>query len=387
MAVAMGALFSYGVFFKALLTEFGWTRGITAGAYSLNVVLQGILGIVAGRLSDKLGPRILITGGGLIAGLGYLLMFQISAIWHLYLLFGVTAGIGFGAIYVPTISTVARWFIKRRGLMTGIVVSGIGAGVVIMPPLVTQFISVYGWRISYLFVGTIVLVVVVTAAQFLKSDPSQLGQFPDGEREVRQEGLTSEVRGFSLQEAIHNKQFWMLFAIFFGVGISLDSIYVHIIPHATDLGFSAKTAAWILSIIGGLSIAGRIGIGIIGDRTSIKLALIITLTILSIALFWLLGVKGLWMLYIFTIVFGLSYGGVMVLISPLTADLFGLSSHGAIFGTVLFAFTIGAAIGPLSAGRAYDITGGYQLAFLMFAVLSVISLILAFLLKRPHKSD
>ncbi len=384
MVVMFGTMYSFGVFFKPVLTEFGWTRAATSGAYSLNMVLIGLLAIIAGRLTDRFGPRLVITACGLSLGLGYLLMSQVSAIWQLYLFFGVLVGIGTSG-YVPLMSTVARWFVKRRGLMTGIAVSGIGAGTVIMPPVATQLISIYGWRTSYIIVGCVALVIIVIGAQFLRRDPRQVGQLPYGAGEVKAEGLDSGARGFSLQEAIRTGQFWIFSAAMFLFLFSQQTMMVHIVSHATDLGISAILAANILAIIGGLSIGGRIGMGSAGDRIGNKLAFIIIFILASVALFWLQVAQELWMLYLFAVVFGFAYGGQAALMSPIIAELFGLRAHGAVLGMLLFVTLIGGALGPLVTGRIFDVTDSYYLAFSICAGLMVIGLILVSLLKPPRR--
>ena len=381
MVVTWGAFYCFGVFFKPVLIEFGWTRAATSGAYSLSFVLSGFLGIFAGRLSDRLGPRIVVTGCGLFLGSGYLLMSQISTIWQLYLFYGVIVGIGLSGAYVSAVSAVSRWFVKRRGLMTGIVIAGIGAGTMVMPPLANWLISSYGWRASYTIIGIIVLVLIILAAQFLKRDPSQIGLSPYGEGEAEQGSLNLEARGFSLQRAIHTRQFWMLYAMFLCFGVSVQAIMVHIVIHATELEISAASAANILAIIGGVSIAGRIIMGSAGDRIGNKLVITVCFILMSVALLWLLVTKELWMFYLFAVVFGFAYGGWAALISLMVAELFGLSSLGVILGAVTFGLTIGEAIGPTLAGRIFDITSSYQTAFLICVGLSIIAIILALFLK------
>ncbi len=384
-AVAYGALYSFGVFFKPLISEFGWTRAATSGAYSLFMFLHGLSSIVAGRLNDRFGPRLVLTACGLFLGLGYLLMSQISTIWQLYLFYGVLVSIGMSGT-VPLVSIVVRWFAKRRGLMTGIVVSGIGAGTVIMPPVASRLISSYGWSASYIIIGFVALVVVVIAAQFLRRDPSQLGLVPYGADEVKAESSEPGGRGFFLGEAIRTRQFWILSAAYFFAIFCQQTIMVHIVPHATELGISAILAANILAIIGGLSIAGRLGMGSAGDRIGSKPALVIALVLISGALFWLLVARDVWMLYLFAAIFGFGYGAMIVSQSPIVAELFGLRAHGAILGVVVFSATTGGAIGPLVAGHIFDITGSYQPVFLIYAVVSIMSLILASLL-RPTLSQ
>ena len=381
MVIAYGTFYCFGVFFKPVLIEFGWTRAATSGAYSLCCLLYGFLAIGVGRLNDRFGPRIVMTGCGLFLASGYLLMSQINAIWQLYLFYGVILGIGLSGMYVPLASTIPRWFVKRRGLMTGIVLAGVGVGTMVMPPLANWLNSSYGWRASYTIIGIIVLVLVILAVQFLKRDPSQLGLSAYGESEVKENRLGVEGGGFSLQMAIHTRRFWMLYAMFLCFGLSVQAITVHIVPHATDLEISAASAANILAIIGGVSIVGRIMIGSASDRIGNKLAVTTCFILMSVALLWLLVTKELWMFYLFAVVFGFAYGGWAALISLMVAELFGLSSLGVILGAVTFGLTIGEAIGPTLAGRIFDITSSYQLAFLICVGLSIIAIILALFLK------
>jgi MFS family permease len=379
MLVMWGAIYSFGIFFKPLLTEFGWTRAETSGAYSLFMVLHGLVYILTGRLNDKFGPRIVLAVSGLFLGLGYLLMSQVSAIWQLYLFYGVVIAMGMGGT-VPLMSTVARWFTRRRGLVTGIVMSGSGLGTMIMPPMASWLISSYGWPVSYLVIGIITLVLVILAAQFLRRDPTQIGQLPYGADKVKGEGLNLEVGGFSLGAAIRTRQFWMLAVMFLFWAFCVQVIMVHIVPHAIDTGISPASAAGILTIIGGLGIAGRVIMGGSGDRIGNRLALIISFMLIVLALSWVVAAEGMWMLCLFAIIFGFAYGGSVALQSPLVADLFGLRAHGAILGATAFASSIGGAIGPLLAGYIFDITSSYYLAFLVSVTISIVGLVLVSLL-------
>jgi len=385
--VIWGIFYSFGVFFEPVLREFGWTRAVTSGAYSLCMALHGLLAIGMGRLTDRFGPRLVITACGLFFGLGHLLMSQISAAWQLYLFYGVIVSIGLSASFVPTTSTIARWFVKRRGMMTGIVVGGMGLGTMFIPPLVSRFISIYGWRTSYIIVGSVAMVLVILVAQFLRRDPGQMGLSPYGENEVKQERLTFQAMGLSFQEAIQTRQLWLLCAIYFCFWFSLSTIFVHIVIHATGLGISAANAAIILAVIGGVKIPGTLIIGSSADKIGNKLGLIICLVLISTALFWLMAARGTWMLYPFAAILGFAYGGVATLMSPVVAELFGLSSHGVILGFIFFIDCLGGAIGPVLAGRIFDITGSYQWAFLICAALSVIALILTSLLRPTHSKD
>lgn len=268
--------------------------------------------------------------------------------------------------------------------MTGIIASGIGAGMMIMPPVASWLIASYGWRTAYIIIGIIAMVFTISAAQFLKRDPAQIGQLPDGE-EAKVSHLDLAGGGFSFVEAIHTRQFWMLCAISLFIIFCVETILVHSVPNAVDLGISATNAANILAIIGGASIVGRFVTGSAGDRIGNKSAIIVCFVLLSAALLWLQVAKELQMFYLFAVIYGFAHGGFFALVSPIVAQLFGLRSHGAILGVVLFSGTVGGAIGPVLAGKIFDVTGSYQIAFSVCVAFSVIGLILASLLKPTNK--
>jgi len=380
LTIGYGAQYSFGVFFKPVLTEFGWARAETSGAYSLFMFMQGLFSILAGRLSDRFGPRIVISICGVCLGLGYLLMSQIHAIWQLYLFYGLLAGMGMGS-WVPILSTVARWFIRMRGLMTGIVVAGVGVGLIAMPPLANHLISTQGWRNSYIILGFMALGIVLIASQFLKRDPAQVGQSPDGSEQLSVENLRLSTEGHSFHDAFRTGQFWMLLVIYFSFLFCIQTIMVHVVPHATDIGIQALIAATILSAIGGVSIAGKVGVGGVCDRLGSRRSLIIVFVLMAISMLWLKLALAPWAFYLFAAIFGVAYGGSVSLQSPSVADLFGLKEHGAILGVVVFGGTIGGAVGPLITGLIFDNTGSYQPGFLICAGLSVLGLVLALLLK------
>lgn len=173
--MAFGSRFSFGVFFKPMLRDFGWSRTLTSGAVALSMLFQGAGSMYMGRLNDKLGPRFVMTLCCIFLGLGLLLMSLVRDVWQLYLFYGVIVGAGMGGAFVAPLSTVARWFVKRRGIMTGIVIAGVGIGTLIVPPLANWLISLYDWRLSYIIVGSCILVIGVLAAQVLRRDPSKKG--------------------------------------------------------------------------------------------------------------------------------------------------------------------------------------------------------------------
>jgi MFS family permease len=337
--------------------------------------LAGIMAIGMGRLTDRIGPRLVLTSSGLFLSMGYLLLTRINAVWQLYLFFGVIVAIGMSAIIIPLLSTVAKWFVKKRGFMSGVVTTGAGIGTVIMPPLASFIILNYGWRTSFMIIGLSVLSVIMVA-QFFKPEPRQLGLSPCGEEEVKQESVNTCISGLSLWESVRTRQYWMLSAMYFGFGFSLNAVLVHIVPHAIELGIDPISAANILSFIGGVSIIGRLAGGSAGDRIGSKVTILLCFILMSISLSFLMIATEFWMLSLFAAVFGLCFGGLLTLLSLITADLFGLKSHGVIFACINFSFTAGSAVGPILAGYIFDITTSYFLAFLSCASLSFVSLVI-----------
>ncbi len=381
MIAMWASYYSFGVFFKPLLYEFGWSRAVTSGAFSLTMFLQGVLGAVMGRLTDRVGPRIVVTSCGVIIGIGYLLMPLTNSVFHFYLFYGVIVGVGMGGCWVPPLSIVARWFIKRRSTMTGIVAAGTGIGAVIAAPLANYIISLFDWRISYIIVGVATMLVVVVASQFLKRDPSDIGQLPYGHDERIISHRSSS--GMSLQSAIATPQFWLFFVSLICFGTIVFAVMVHLVPHASDIGISPNIAANILAVLGALVIFGRIILGIAGDRFDNKLVFSFAFIGLALVLFWLAVVVELWQLLVFAVLFGFFHGGCGVQESPLIARLFGIRSHGAILGAVSIGFTLGGTIGPILAGYLFDIAGNYKTAFIVLGIAGLLAFVLAIPRKPP----
>ena len=385
--VCIGAMFTYGVFFREFQAEFGWSRAMISGGSSLAFLIMGAAGILAGRLNDRIGPRVIIVVSGISFGLGYLLMSRMQALWQLYLLYGLLVGIGLSTHDVITLSTVARWFHRRRGMMSGIVKVGTGAGQLLVPLIATSLIAVFGWRNAYLMIGTVSMLALVAAALVLRRDPQALGLMPDGDNQgpSGSEGESAE-DGISLEAAVRSRQFWTICIAEFAIFFCLLTIIVHIVPHATDLGLTPTSAAAVLATIGGVSMLGRLVMGTWNDRIGGKRSLIICFILLLSSLLWLQVADVAWMLFLFAVVYGLAHGGFFTVMSPMIAELFGTGSHGLLFGLVLAGGTIGGAIGPVLAGRAFDVTGSYRLVFWVLTALVVLGFILIFLLK-PLRSD
>jgi MFS family permease len=173
------------------------------------------------------------------------------------------------------------------------------------------------------------------------------------------------------------------FTIFF----CLLTMVVHIVPHATDLGLSPATAAGVLATIGGVSMVGRISMGTANDKIGGKRSLTICFIILLSGLCWLQIADKAWMLFLFAAVYGFSHGGFFTVMSPLVAELFGTGSHGLLFGLILFSGTIGGTVGPVLAGRMFDVVGSYQGVFWVLIGLALTGLIMILMLGPLQKAD
>lgn len=381
LAISLGTRSAFGIFFKPMLNDFGWTRAMTSGAFSLSIIVEGIVGIFMGGLNDKFGPRVVLMICGVLAGVGYFLMSGISSLWQLYLFYGVIIGIGLGGCYVPLVSTVARWFVRRRSLMTGIVSGGAGVGTLVLPLLANLLISTCGWRQSFLIMGILVMLIVVLCAWFLRRDPAQKGLRPYGAGDIESVVTGDSVRGYSFREAVFTPQFWIVYFMLFCYGFTSFSVMVHLVPHVTDLGISSGSAATILSVTGAVSVIGSLLLGNVADRVGNRRIYFIGYLGLALTFIGLLLSHELWVLYLLAVLFSLATGGEAAVESPLVAGLFGLRSHGLIYGVMGTGFMVGASLGPYFTGYIYDVNHSYSLAFIVCIALCVIGVALTLLLK------
>jgi MFS family permease len=380
-AIGVGTYVCYGVFFNPLISEFGWSRAAISGASSMAFFLMGLFSILVGRLNDRIGPRNVMAVTGFLFGLGHVLMSRLGAVWQLYVFYGLIIGMGLSSVDVIALSTTARWFVRKRGIMTGIVKIGTGAGQFIIPLAASILIASYGWRTSYIIIGAAVLLLLVSIAQLLRRDPSQLAPLPDYEEEPSGGKRDFASGGFSISETLRTRQFWTICAVNLSIIFCLLMIMVHIVPHAQDIRVSATKAAGILSTIGGVSMVGRFISGIAIDRIGSKRAMIVCLILLISGLLWLQTAKELWMLYLFAVIYGTAHGGYFTTISPIVAEFFGIRAHGVLFGIIAFSGNVGGAIGPILAGYIFDVTAGYSPAFWLCTLMSALGLALLLLLK------
>ncbi len=367
----IGLLFSYGLFFKAFETEFGWSRTLLSACSALAFFMMGTLAILGGRLNDRLGPRVVMGVTGTFYGLGFALISQISAPWQLFLIFGTFLGLGLSTHDVVTLGTIARWFDRRRGIMSGVVKVGTATGQIAVPPIAAALILWLGWRSAIVVLGLTAAVILLLAALMMRLPPERAG-------------TAAEPRaGAGFAEARRTRIFWTICAAQFLFFPTLMTVPLHLAVHGMDLGMAQGAAAALLSVIGAASVAGRLTVGGLVDRIGGRNSYAICLLALLAALSALTVTTAPALLFAVVAVYGFGHGGLFVVVSPAVAEYFGMRAHGAIFGTVLFFGTIGGSVGPILAGLSFDRLGSYTPAFVTLAVAAALALALTRTLPAP----
>ncbi len=360
-AVGIGAYVSFGVFFNPLMSTFGWPRAGISGASSVAFFISGLFAVYVGRISDRVGPKTIMTITAFFLGAGLMLMSGISALWQLYLVFGLIFGFGLSSVDVIALSTIARWFPEKRGFVTGMVKVGTGAGQMIFPAFASLLIAGVGWQKAGLILGFCCMVLLTLIARGLKNNPDYESEYPNVSG--RSDTAATVQAGMDFSQAAKTYQLWLVCLINMIILSCLMSILVHIVPHARDMGFSAHKAAGVLSCIGGVSMLGRFATGLVIDRIGSRSSMMISLVVLVTGLLWLQAADTLWKLYLFASIYGLAHGGFFTVLSPIIAELFGTRAHGSLFGLLVFSGTAGGAIGPFMVGYLFDTSGSYALPF------------------------
>jgi len=368
-----GFLFAYGLFFKSFEVEYGWSRTLLSSCLSFAFLVMGVLASFGGHLSDRYGPRLVLGVTGTICGIGFVLLSQVTQPWQLFVFFGLLLGLGLATHDVVTLSTIAKQFQRRRGMMTGVVKVGTAVGQITIPPVAAFLIAVYDWRLALIILGCAAIALLIFAALLIQNPATN-----------KVSNHRTEASGSSIREVRGDRRLWMICTIQFSFFTSLTTIPLHIVVHGMDLGMTAGLAASLLSIMGAASIAGRLTVGTLVDRIGGRRALILCLVPLIASLLVFLSTSTMWLVFVAVVIYGFVHGGLFTVMSPTVAGYFGLKAHGTIFGIVVFFGTIGGASGPILAGRIFDLTGSYTLAFTVLAALATFGLVLV--LKLPTSS-
>ncbi len=382
LVATFGTRLSFTVFFVALIEEFGWSRASTSLIFSVSMAVFALTSIFAGMALDRWGVRPVFGVGAGAMAVGLLLSSRIQSLAQLVFAYGVVVGIGISILGLGLqASLVSRWFKRRRGTAIGLTFAGTGLGTLILTPGVEYVISTAGWRNAYLVLAGLALALVPVILLFLRSEPSELGQHPDGDSTPWTD--TKDVErpqhdNWIISQAIRTPGFWLLIVASLTAIGPLRMLTVHQLAVATAAGFDRLYAASMIGFSGAVTAASFILFGALSDRIGRRVAYVIGSACLLAAVVALSAMEtgarpGLLLLY--AILLGLGEGSRSSLVTAVASDLFPGKALGTISGAVGSAFGAGAAVMPWLAGRIFDIYGNYTIAFLTAGITITISAI------------
>ncbi len=399
MLVSVGmvgnAVTSYGVFLPTMSAELDWSRSTLSGPYTAFWIVLGLLGPLAGISISKFGPRKNIILGNLATVLGLLAMSRITEVWHAYLYFGILIGAGqaFG-VFIATTTIANNWFIRRRSVAMGLVIAAGGIGGLALPPIISWLISTVGWRWGWVCLAGIHLVLAVAlAGMLIRNKPEELGQVPDGEAIESPQGADSgspmrrrvyqTAVDWRVGEALRTPALWLVVAFSAAHIFSLNFLAAHQVAYVQDLGFSLMTAATTLGLLSGMSIIGQLVCGALATRFEGRYLATVCFAGFAVGMSIFMNVSSLPLIYLHTVLSGISYGGLLVLMPVLIGAYFGRVHYPQIMGWTAPIPTLFGAGGPLLAGFIYDSTGSYRQAFVVMLAFLGIGLVCTILARPP----
>ena len=403
--LTMGTRNAFGAFVVPMEAEFEWNRTVVSWAAALGALLNGVTQPFMGYLFDRVGVRLVVMAGIVIVGASTLLMALTGSVWYLIAMFGVVSAVGqSGTSLTNTGAMLSKWFRRRRGLVIGLNASGMSLGGLILVPFAAYLISLIDWRLSWIALGVMILVLGIPLAfVFLHDDPSRKGLTPDGDPEppagpagspgVPMAQPPQPLFAENWRQAFKSLPIWQMSFSYFICGSTTFMLSVHFVPMAVEEGISPQTAALIFGLMSGLNALGATGAGWVSDRIGGRknwLAavyfcrgtgyVILVLSLLTPAIPVMAG------LLIFALVAGLSWIATAPLTTSLTAEVYGLKSLATISGVAFLFHQLGGFTSVLLAGYLRDITGNYILAFAIAAVLLYPAAVSAFTIRERRYS-
>jgi MFS family permease len=364
MFICFGVVYSFGAFFDPMSSEFDTGSSATSALFSITTFLFFTGGIISGMAVDRFGPRPVLIFGGFSMGFGLYLTSLVNALWVGYITYGLGVGMGVACGYVPMLAVVGAWFERRRAAALGVAVTGVGLGTLVVTPLAAALINHYGWRQTYVIFGISSVVGLFLCGYLTPRPPAPAGQ---------QSGLR-------LRELVKLPAFGYMYFSGFFITLALFVPFVFLVSYARAQGIDDVAAASLVGIIGGASIAGRLGFGALGDKIGRMRLFQSTFMIIAFSyLIWLFSSHSFTLMMVYAVLLGGGYGGFIVLSPVVASEIFGLVGLGTILGATYTAAGIGGLIGPTFAGYLIDKTGSYNAAILA----AMIFAFLAFLLLIP----
>jgi MFS family permease len=398
MGIGINARTAFSLMFPPILDEFGWDRGLTAGAFSVGFLVATVFTPWMGAVMDRRGPRWVIGAGALVVGAGLALAPLARAPWHLYLTLGVLVSGGTLACgYTGHALFLPNWFVRKRGLAIGIAFSGVGVGSILLLPWIQTVIAGAGWRSACWATAALVLLTLIPLNLLQRRRPEDLGLRPDGDVEatapdprVHPANVVDPVWAsidWTLARAARTARFWWIFVGFLGGLFAWYAAQVHQTKYLIEIGFAPTQAAWALGLVGFVGIAGQIVLGHLSDRIGREWVWTLACTGFVICYVTLLVMRtepSPTLLYVVIAAQGLLGYGLASVYGAIPAEIFQGQHYGRVFGTLSLSSSIGAALGPWAAGALYDRTGSYTSAFYLAIAASVVSAV-AIWLAAPRK--
>ena len=349
LALIFGVSYSFAAFFESFAEEFSAQRADVSWIFGLCGLVYFVLGALGGMLADRWGPRLVCMAGMGFMALGLFLTSLAQDLTTVYLSYGLLVGLGIAFVYTPSIASVQPWFTKRRGLASGIASSGVGAGTLILPVLVSYLLGSVDWRSALQMMAMGVLMLGLTAAFLLERAPSLPGQ------------QGGQLSGLSLPEALKTASFrWLYVGTLLGAPVMFIP-FAHISAAARDAGVADAQAVGLVGLIGIGSLVGRFAIGWLADRLGRVKTLMLMQSLMGLSYLVWAGAQEWWMFALFALWFGLSYGSIVSLLPAICMDLFGGRAVSAVIGTLYTGAALGNLLGPVLAGQVFDVTQSYAL--------------------------
>jgi MFS family permease len=384
MGIGVNARTAFSLLFPPLIAEFGWDRGVTAGAFSFGFLVSAAMSPTLGRLMDHVGPRAVNELGVGLMALGLLLAPLTTEPWHLYATMGVLVGAGSVCLgYSGQSLFLPNWFVRRRGLAIGTAFAGVGLGSITLLPWLQTLIQGEGWRTACWAMGVLVLVLLAPINLLVRKSPQDIGLEPDGAAAPQATAAAppSNVADaawaavdWTLGRAMRTSRFWWIAFGYFCALYAWYAVQVHQTKYLVEIGFSPATAAWALGLVSLAGIPGQIALGHVSDRVGrewVWTAGCLGFAACYMALIALQYSQSLALLYVMVAAQGVLGYGLTSVFAAMVAEIFQGRHYGTIFGTVMVAAIAGGALGPWATGALYDAYGNYEVAFAIAIVLSV----------------
>jgi len=355
--MAMGALLSLPVFLAPMSADTGWSRGGIGFAMTLNFLSMGVASFVWGGLSDRYGPRMILTAGVVLLGIGLALASRATSLLEFQLVYGLLIGVAAGSLMVPLMSTVTLWFDRHRALAVSLVSSGIGVAPMTVSPFAAALVVTHGWRTSQLILAAAVVVLLVPASLFVRRPPHMPAAADAG-------GVGGPELKAVARRTLRSRAFLVLSLTFFACCATHAGPIFHTISYAIGCGLPPMTAVTIYSVEGFAGLVGRLLFGVLGDRVGVKRMIVVGLVVQALAAGSYILATGLSDFYVVAFVFGMAYGGVMPLYSALARDYFPPQVMGTALGAMTLLSGLGMALGPALGGWIYDHWHTYTFMYL-----------------------